>query len=93
MAINLPLVFRNAFQRLRPVSFADEVSALTGQAFHRLNRLGLTLEGHVDLDLYLAQDEQRQKALYDEAGTRYIALFDTLLALQALADKHRKPRR
>lgn len=93
MAINLPLFFRNALQRLRPIGFANEVSILTHQAFHRLNRLGVTLEGHVDHDIALALDDRRRKALHDEASDRYIALFDTLLALQALADKHKKPRR
>lgn len=93
MAINAPLYLRNALARLRPTPFADEVSALTRQAFDRLHRVGVTLERHYDHHVALAGDEQRRKALNDEANERLIALFDTLLALQALADKHKKPHR
>lgn len=88
MAINLRLSFQHALARLRPKSFAHEVSILTAQAFDRLNRLGLSLEGHADLDIALALDDHRRKKLQDEASTRYLALFDILLALQALADKN-----
>lgn len=90
MAIQLPLFFRNALERLRPTSFADEVSALTHQAFDRLHRMAMTLEGQVDLDLAMALHDERRKTFQDEANRRYIDLFDTLLALQALADKHKK---
>jgi hypothetical protein len=88
MAINLLLSFQHALARLRPKSFAHEVSDLTAQAFHRLNRLGLSLENQVDDDIVHAVHDERRKALHDEASRRYIDLFDTLLALQALADKN-----
>lgn len=93
MAIQLPLSFRNALARLRPVTFADEVSALTRQAFHGLSRLGIAMYGHIDHGRVLALDDPRRKALLDVADERYVALFETLLALQALADKHQKPPR
>jgi hypothetical protein len=91
MAIKLPLFIRNAIARRHPVSLADEVSDLTGQAFHRLNRLGAAMDSHVGQDMALALDEHSRNALHVEANQRYLALFDTLLALQSLADKHKRP--
>lgn len=93
MAIQLPLSFRNALTRLRPVTFADEVSALTRQAFYGLGRLGTAMYGYIDHDRALALDDPRRKALHDDADERYVALYETLLALQALVDKHQKPPR
>lgn len=88
MAINLRLSFHRALERLRPKSFAQEVSYLTTQAFLRLNDLGLSLEREVDHDIVNAVDYAPRKALHDETSRRYISLFDTLVALQTLADKH-----
>lgn len=87
MAINLRLSYHRALARLRPTSFAQEVSYLTSQAFLRLNDLGLSLESQVDHDLANAIDDKPRKAFQDEMNRRFIALFDTLVALQTLADK------
>jgi hypothetical protein len=92
MAIKFPLFFRNALERLRPIPFAEEVSALTTQAFHRLHRLGTSLDSQVNIDLAMALSDERRKAFQDEANRHYIALFDTLIELQILADSHKKPR-
>ncbi len=90
MAIKLPLFIRNALEHLRPVPFADKVSVLTMQAFHRLHRLSTSLDSQANIDLAMALSEERRKAFQDEANRHYIALFDTLIELQILADSHRK---